>query len=180
MNRFEEAVLRDIAGAGDAPPVELVRRRARRQRMWRAGSSAVSVIGIAVLLVIAISVTGSRSNVKVSTGPRSTASSLDPGSRVQCTPVQEKLTIEAGKDGALRFDPDAPTVKAGCIQITLELSSGSHTLQFDAPPASDAFPDLTVNDKSWAGTLPPGAYKFHCTIPGHEASGMVGTLTVTK
>jgi uncharacterized cupredoxin-like copper-binding protein len=31
--------------------------------------------------------------------------------------------------------------------------------------------DLTVN-------LPAGTYKFYCTIPGHEAAGMVGELTV--
>lgn len=26
--------------------------------------------------------------------------------------------------------------------------------------------------------LPAGAYTFYCSIPGHEAAGMVGTLTV--
>ncbi len=28
-------------------------------------------------------------------------------------------------------------------------------------------------------TLQPGTYTFYCTIPGHEAAGMRGTLTVT-
>ncbi len=31
--------------------------------------------------------------------------------------------------------------------------------------------DLTVN-------LPAGTYKYYCTIPGHEAAGMFGELTV--
>jgi plastocyanin len=29
-------------------------------------------------------------------------------------------------------------------------------------------------------TLKPGKYTFYCTVPGHEAAGMKGTLTVTK
>ena len=27
---------------------------------------------------------------------------------------------------------------------------------------------------------PPGAYRFYCNIPGHEAAGMHGTLIVTE
>ena len=29
-------------------------------------------------------------------------------------------------------------------------------------------------------TLKPGKYTFYCTVPGHEAGGMKGTLIVTK
>jgi plastocyanin len=29
-------------------------------------------------------------------------------------------------------------------------------------------------------TLKPGKYEFYCTVPGHEAAGMKGTLIVTK
>ncbi len=46
---------------------------------------------------------------------------------------------------------------------------------------------LDVNIKAPLGgkrverfTAPPGAYKFYCAIPGHEAAGMKGTLTVTN
>jgi plastocyanin len=99
---------------------------------------------------------------------------------VQCTPVKNKISIDAGAGNTLRFTfPDGDTIKAGCDQISLVLT-GTHTLLFDTPPAANAFPELGVNDKSWAGQLPPGAYKFHCTIDGHEAAGMVATLTVTK
>ncbi len=29
-------------------------------------------------------------------------------------------------------------------------------------------------------TLKPGKYEFYCTVPGHEAGGMKGTLIVSK
>jgi len=31
-----------------------------------------------------------------------------------------------------------------------------------------------------AAVLKPGKYVFYCSVPGHEAGGMKGTLTVTK
>jgi plastocyanin len=98
---------------------------------------------------------------------------------VQCAPVKQKLTIDAGVGGLLRYGPAQATVKAGCILLTMNIVSSSHTLQFDDATAANAFQQLTVNEKSWAGTLLPGKYAFHCTITGHQASGMVGTLTVT-
>ncbi len=97
---------------------------------------------------------------------------------VQCTPVTSKLTIVAGANGTLRYTPQDPTTKAGCIAVTVTID-GTHTLQFDDPAAANAFPLLDVNQKTWAGKLPAGTYKFHCTIPGHEAAGMVGSLTVS-
>jgi plastocyanin len=97
---------------------------------------------------------------------------------VQCKPVKSTLSIVAGANGALRFTPQDLTAKAGCIDIKITFD-GTHTLQFDDPAAANAFPLLDANLKSWAGTLPAGSYKFHCTIPGHETAGMVGTLTVS-
>jgi hypothetical protein len=95
----------------------------------------------------------------------------------QCAPIKEKLTIDAGVNGALRFGP-TPTLKPGCIQLTMKIVSSSHTVQFDTPVAANAFQQLTANAPSWAGTLPAGSYKFHCTVDGHEAAGMIGTLVV--
>jgi uncharacterized cupredoxin-like copper-binding protein len=97
---------------------------------------------------------------------------------VQCTPVTSVVNVTAGANGALRFTPQALTAKAGCVAIKVTFD-GTHTLQFDDAAAANVFPLLDVNLKTWAGKLPAGTYKFHCTIQGHEAAGMVGTLTVS-
>jgi plastocyanin len=97
---------------------------------------------------------------------------------VECTGITSKLSIVAGANSALRFTPSDLNAKAGCIQIKVTFD-GTHTLQFDDPAAANAFPLLDVNKTTWAGKLPAGTYKFHCTIPGHETAGMVGVLTVT-
>jgi plastocyanin len=40
------------------------------------------------------------------------------------------------------------------------------------PTFANGVRDLTV-------TLKPGKYVYECTVPGHAAAGMKGTLTVT-
>jgi uncharacterized cupredoxin-like copper-binding protein len=131
-------------------------------------SSLTLIIGFAFLLLLMgglISIGAASPNV--ASGP------------VQCTPVSNNLAVTAGQGGALRFTPQDLTVKAGCVKVTLTVLNPPHTLQFDNGAAAQAFPTLDDKANSWAGTLPAGKYAFHCTIPGHAASGMVGTLTVT-
>jgi len=106
------------------------------------------------------------------------ASSKAATATTQCAPVTQKIVIDAGVNNRLSYTPADPTVKAGCIQITMNIVTSSHTLQFDDPVAANAFRQLGVDLTSWAAVLPPGTYKFHCTIPTHEAGGMVGVLTV--
>ncbi len=107
------------------------------------------------------------------------ASPSGSGGPTQCSPVTSKIVIDAGANNTLRFTPMTPTAKAGCVQITLKILTSTHTLQFDDPVAANVFQQLDVNTPTWAGMLPAGTYKFHCTIQGHEQAGMVGTLTVT-
>jgi len=113
----------------------------------------------------------------ISIGAASPKSASGP---VQCSPAKQKLTIDAGAGNSIRFSfPQGSTVKAGCIDLTLDILTNSHTVQFDDPSAANVFPQLGSNQKSWAGVLKPGTYVFHCTIDSHAADGMVATLLVT-
>jgi uncharacterized cupredoxin-like copper-binding protein len=133
----------------------------------RSSSITLMLDGAFLVLLVAGLISIGASSPKTATGP------------VQCAPVKQKLTIDAGVGNALRFSPSEVTVKTGCVQVRMDIITSTHTLQFDDATAANAFPQLTANQKAWAGTLPPGKYRFHCTIPGHEQAGMVGHLTVT-
>jgi plastocyanin len=83
-----------------------------------------------------------------------------------------------------KFDPSTIThasgnivfwlVNSGTTQHDLAIrdSSSKTIAQSELVSAGDTF-EFTVNG------IAAGTYAFFCTQPGHEASGMKGTLTVT-
>ena len=79
----------------------------------------------------------------------------------------------------IAFNPTALTIPANTDVTFHFVNNGlsAHNFKIDDPEvfsgdlAAGQSVDLTVN-------LPAGTYKYYCTIPGHEAAGMVGELTV--
>jgi plastocyanin len=88
------------------------------------------------------------------------------------------LKISAAS-GALKYNKKTLTAKAGKVTIVMTNPS---PLQHDvAIKAAGAKKGKIVGKggKSTAvATLKPGKYTFYCTVPGHAAAGMKGTLTV--
>ena len=93
------------------------------------------------------------------------------------------LEIEGGERGsAMYFDPETPEVAAGRYRVTFRNAGAvHHELAFLDPSgaplvarsiAGGTTVDLEVD-------LDPGTYRMVCREPGHEAAGMVGTLTAT-
>jgi plastocyanin len=78
-----------------------------------------------------------------------------------------------------RFEPRKITMAAGeDVRIVLKSVDVAHDLFVDgvghvvhARAGSTAEGGLSIDE--------PGTYKFWCTVRGHKASGMVGTITVT-
>jgi uncharacterized cupredoxin-like copper-binding protein len=79
----------------------------------------------------------------------------------------------------INFTPKEVTIPANTdVTITL-VNKGAIVHNFDIDElnvhSGDYSPGqtgtVTINAK-------PGSYKYYCNIPGHEAAGMVGTLTV--
>jgi plastocyanin len=78
------------------------------------------------------------------------------------------------------FTPTNPTAKAGIATIKLTAKQGIHDFVFDG-----AYPGFMLEADGGGGSqskkidLKPGKYTFYCSITGHRAQGMEGTLTVS-
>ncbi len=98
-------------------------------------------------------------------------------------PVNGTIKIVSAPTGGLTYAPSAITVKTGVYEIILTNNANAqHTLDFT--DSTTMFPGMVVNKagevlkgRIFFGT--PEAYKFFCAIPGHEAAGMKGVVTVT-
>jgi plastocyanin len=90
------------------------------------------------------------------------------------------LHVQADPSGALRFDKQTLTAPAGKVTIVMANPS---PLQHDVAIEGNGV-DVAGAVVSKGGTstvsadLKPGTYTFLCTVDGHAAAGMKGTLTV--
>lgn len=96
------------------------------------------------------------------------------------TNVTEKVTAAPG--GALAFAPKELKGETGLIKFDVEVAAPGHTFAFTDAATKLTEPmqlepaGSTVTEVGFFGAA--GEYKYICTIPGHEAAGMWGTLTV--
>jgi plastocyanin len=88
-----------------------------------------------------------------------------------------KVTIDA-VDGTA-FSNTAATAKAG--KVTFDMPNKSpigHDIALHGVPGAQGKVVNQGGTSTFTVTLKPGKYTFYCTVPGHEAAGMKGTLTV--
>jgi uncharacterized cupredoxin-like copper-binding protein len=89
------------------------------------------------------------------------------------------VEIDADPTGQLKFVASSATAKAGKVTLRmLNKSSVSHDIAIRGA-VSQVGPIVANGGVSTvSATLTPGTYTFYCSVPGHEAAGMKGTLTV--
>jgi plastocyanin len=86
------------------------------------------------------------------------------------------LKIPAAPDGQLLFVNAKATGTAGPATIEMPNASGiDHNIAIKGLGAGAIVKNGT---SSFKATLKPGTYTYFCEVPGHEAAGMKGTLTV--
>ena len=83
-----------------------------------------------------------------------------------------------------KFDPSTISVPSGKVVFFLvNAGTSSHDMTIrDSSGATIAHSDLVSAGDSFVFTvdsIAAGTYTFFCSQPGHEASGMKGTLTVS-
>jgi plastocyanin len=96
--------------------------------------------------------------------------------------TQPPLAVTAAPASALKFAPDSLTAKTGLVTIKVTVAAPGHT--FNMRDAETLFESLSLDAggtvKSGVAFFPhPGTYGFFCAVPGHDSSGMHGTITVT-
>ncbi len=91
-----------------------------------------------------------------------------------------QLNIPADPSGALAFTYGKATATAGSVTLVMpNKSSISHDISIKGNGVNDNGPVVAQGGTSKVtANLQPGTYEFYCSVPGHEAGGMKGTLTV--
>ena len=132
---------------------------------------------------LALAGCGGSSKSSASSSPAATSSSSATTSSSAAAPAPaagSTLSLAANSEGLLKFDKTTLTAKAGSVSISFtNMATLSHNLTVAS--ASGAVVGATATfqggTKVLALNLKPGTYKFYCTVPGHRAAGMEGTLT---
>ncbi len=98
-------------------------------------------------------------------------------------PAVEKsglLEIDADPTGQLKFLASSATATPGKVQIKMQnKSSTPHDIAISGGGVNQVGKIVSGGGFSVvSASLKPGKYTFYCTVPGHRAAGMVGTLTV--
>jgi plastocyanin len=97
-------------------------------------------------------------------------------------PAVEKsgtLTIPADPTGALAYVTDKATAKPGPAKFVMPNKSPiQHNIAIKGPVTGAGSIVGSGGVSTFTANLKPGTYTYFCEVPGHEAGGMKGTLTV--
>jgi plastocyanin len=89
------------------------------------------------------------------------------------------VQISADPSGALKFEQTDVSATAGSITIDFtNMSSLPHDVRIEGNGASGGTDQITDSSTRATVDLEPGTYTFFCSVDGHRAAGMEGTLTV--
>lgn len=94
-----------------------------------------------------------------------------------------KLIIPADPSGALAYDFSSAIATPGTVTIEMPNKAPiQHDIALQVGtngPVIGKGPIVSTGGTSqFSATLKPGKYTYYCTLPGHRAGGMFGTLTV--
>jgi cytochrome c oxidase subunit 2 len=92
------------------------------------------------------------------------------------------LEISADASNALAFDVGELSAKPGTVTIRMENPSAlPHNVAIKGNGVDVKGEVVATGGTSTVSEeLEPGTYTFYCSVPGHEAGGMTGTLTVSS
>jgi plastocyanin len=145
----------------------------------------VNLIALAAAATALVACGGSSDNSSTSTtsggGGGGGAGAAGGGGGAAAAGGGSTVRVSADPSGALKFNTTKLTAKAGSDSFDFTNDaplSHDFTIESSSGQKVGATPIFQGGTKSFTATLKPGTYKFLCTVPGHAAAGMEGTLTV--
>ncbi len=138
------------------------------------------VVPIAVLAALGLGACGSSGSSGGSTTSAG-ASSSTPAAAPTAAAGASTVALSADPSGALAFDQNTETAKAGTVTLKMSNPAGlPHGIAIEGNGVNKVGPVVQKGGTSTVtATLKPGTYTYYCPVPGHKAGGMTGTLTVT-
>lgn len=116
-------------------------------------------------------------------GATSASTSAPPMTRTQAAGPGSTVKLKADEEGKLYFNRKTASAKAGKVTLVMEDPGSSgvpHGIAIEGNGVDRAGEVVKPGGKSTVTVdLKPGRYTYYCPVPGHEAGGMKGTLTVT-
>lgn len=91
------------------------------------------------------------------------------------------VRLAAATNGQLSYNTKTLRAKAGKVSIDfVNMAAIMHNVTIEGPSSKQlgATPTFQGGAKTLTLDLQPGTYKFFCSVPGHRAAGMEGTLIV--
>lgn len=129
--------------------------------------------------------TGSSATTPAASTPAASTPAPSTGATTAASPSSAgagaNLSLEANPEGQLKYNTTSLTAKAGKVSIAFTNSSPvGHNVTIESASGEKvgATPTFQGGSKTLTLNLKPGTYKFFCSVPGHQAAGMEGTLTV--
>jgi uncharacterized cupredoxin-like copper-binding protein len=146
--------------------------------------SKLSLLAAASVLALGVAACGGSSSSSSQSSSASGATSSSTASSSAAAPAAGGgLSLGADPSGQLKFTKSSLTAKAGTVKIDFSNKSPvGHNLTIQSGtsgPVIGSTPTFMGGSKTLSVKLKPGKYTFYCSVPGHRAGGMVGTLTVS-
>jgi plastocyanin len=90
------------------------------------------------------------------------------------------VEIDADPTGQLKFLAPSATATSGKVTLRMVNKSATpHDIAVTGGGVNEVGPIVSNGGVSTVSTtLSPGTYTFYCSVPGHRAAGMQGTITV--
>lgn len=141
-----------------------------------------SLVVATAAVAIGLGACGGSSSSSSSAASASTASTPAPTASSSGSGASSGLALSADPSGQLKFSKTSLSAKAGKVTISFSNAAPEgHNLtvvQGSGGAVIGATPTFTGGSKTLTLHLKPGTYTFYCSVPGHRAGGMQGTLTV--